>query len=62
MTKNTTKKFVRYREGAELYSMCQRKFERIAKEAGACYKIDKMVLVNTEMIDRYLEAFRLPPD
>ena len=32
------KKFVRYKEGAELYSMCQKKFERIAHDANAVYK------------------------
>lgn len=40
------KRFVRYKEGAELYSMCQSKFEDMAKEAGAIYKLNKLVLVN----------------
>lgn len=34
------KRFVRYKEGAEMYSMCQSKFEQMAKDAKA------MVLVN----------------
>lgn len=53
------KKFVRYKEGAELYSICQSKFEKLAKEAKAIYKIDKVVLVNTDIFDEYLETFRL---
>lgn len=53
------KKFVRYNEGAAIYSMCQTKFEQLAKDAGAIYKVDKLVLVNTEIIDEYLESFRL---
>ncbi|MBQ9489621.1 MAG: hypothetical protein IKO03_15555 [Lachnospiraceae bacterium] len=53
------KKFVRYKEGAEIYSMCQTKFERMARDAKAIYKLDKLVLVNTEIFDRYLETFRL---
>ena len=53
------KKFVRYKEGAELYSMCQSKFERLAKEAKATYKIDKVVLVNCERLEKYLEKFRV---
>ena len=53
------KKFVRYKEGAELYSMCQSKFERMAHDAKAVYKLDKLVLVNTELFERYLETFRL---
>jgi hypothetical protein len=56
-TKN--KKFVRYKEGAELYSMCQKKFERMAHDAGAVYKLDKLCLVNIELFERYLESFRL---
>lgn len=42
------KRFVRYKEGAELYSMCQSKFEDMAKEAGAIYKLNKLVLVNCD--------------
>ena len=35
---------------------------KLAKEAGATYKIDKLVLVNTEILDKYLESFRVPGD
>lgn len=58
-TKQYAKKFVRYKEGAEIYSMCQSKFEQIAKEAKATYKVGKLVLVNTEILDKYLELYRL---
>lgn len=53
------KKFVRYKEGAKLYSMGITKFQQIAKQAGAVYKINYMVLVNTEILDRYLERFKV---
>lgn len=53
------KKFVRYKEGAELYSMCQSKFEKMAKEARATYKLDKLVLVNCEIFEEYLESYRI---
>ena len=39
-------RFVRYKEGVALYSMCQTKFDRLAKNANAIYKVDKLVLVN----------------
>ena len=58
-TKQKVKKFVRYKEGAEMYSMCQSKFERMAHEAKATYKLDKLVLVNTELFEKYLETFRI---
>lgn len=53
------KKFVRYKSGAKLYDMSQSKFERLAKEAKATYKINKLVLVNTQILDEYLETFRI---
>ena len=49
------KRFVRYKEGAEMYSMCQSKFEKMAKEANAVYKL---VLVNCDIFEAYLETFR----
>lgn len=48
-------KYVRYKQGAEMYSMSQRKFETLAKEAGATYKIGQLVLVNLEILDHYIE-------
>lgn len=53
------RKFVRYKEGAELYSMSKSKFERLAKEAEATYKIDKIVLVNRDIFEQYIENFRV---
>ena len=53
------KHFVRYSEGAELYCMSERKFVDLAKEAKAVYKIDQTCLVNTDLVDQYLETFRI---
>ena len=58
-TKKMAKKFVRHQEGAELYSLGLTKFQELAKEAKAVYKIDKVVLVNCEILDQYLETFRV---
>ena len=41
-TKKIAKEFVRYQEGAELYSIGLTKFQELAKEAKAVYKIDKV--------------------
>ena len=57
-SKKRNKKFVRYPEGAELYSMGIQSFMKLAKEAGAVYKIRNIALVNTELFENYLEAFR----
>ncbi len=56
------KKFVRYEKGAELYDMCQKSFEKLARNANATYKVGKMVLVNTQIIDKYLETCRVIED
>jgi len=52
------RKFIRYREGAAKYSMGLSKFQQLAREAKAVYKIDGIILVNTEIFERYLEGFR----
>lgn len=57
LVKSGHKKFVRYEEGKVLYSMGLHSFQEIAKEAGAVYHIKRMVLVNTEKVDAYLENF-----
>ena len=57
--KNRARKFVRYREGPAVYGMGLSKFQQLAHEAKAVYKIDGIVLVNLEIFDKYLEGFRL---
>ncbi len=54
-----TTKYVRYATGAELYGMCQKTFEELAKKANARHKVGKIVLVSTELIDKYLETCRV---
>lgn len=42
-----------------MYSMGMNKFQTLAKDAGAVLKIDRMVLVDLETLDKYLETFRV---
>lgn len=58
--KTDKKRFIRFKEGAELYSMSQPKFEQLARDAGATYKLNKLVLVNIDIFEEYLESFRVP--
>ncbi len=53
------KVFVRYDEGARRYSMCKHSFMRLAADAGAVYKINKISLVNVKVFEEYLETFRV---
>ena len=49
------KKWVRYDEGAVMYSMGIHSFMDLAKEAKAVYNIKRICLVNTEKLDAYIE-------
>lgn len=57
LVRSRQKKYVRYKEGALLYSMGVHTFQDVAKEAGAVYHVKRCVLVNTEKLDQYLEHF-----
>ena len=51
------KKYVRYQEGAELYSMGVNTFREVARDAKATVRIKGIVLVNIEILEEYLELF-----
>lgn len=53
------KVYVRYDEGAEMYSMCKHTFMKLAADAHAVYKINRLILVNTKIFEEYLETFRV---
>ncbi len=57
-TRENAKRYVRYKEGAELYSIGLTKFQQLAKEAGAVIKVDKLVLVDCRRVEEFLESFR----
>ena len=60
--KTNNKRFVRYSEGAEMYSMSVSKFMQLAKDAKACYKVNQLGLANLEIIDAYIETSRIVDD
>ena len=57
-TRIDEKKFVRYKEGAQIYSMSEREFYNLAHDAKAVYKRNKMALVKVDVLDEYLEYFK----
>lgn len=57
--KDMKKRFVRYKEGADYYSIGKTKYIQMTKDAGACYKLDKLVLVNCDIFEEYLETFKM---
>lgn len=59
---NVRKRFVTYKEAAELYSMGLARIQEHTKMAGATYKMGNKVLVNTDIFEAYLEQYRIPGD
>ena len=56
----TNKRFIRTKEGTELYQMGKTKFMQIAREAGVLYKIDRSCLIEVEVFEDYLKSFKVP--
>lgn len=52
------KKFISYKEGAELLSLGLHSFEDLAKDAKAVYKIRGRSMINIQLVYEYMEAFR----
>ena len=50
--------FVRYKDGAFYYDMSERAFYDLAHKAHAMYKINKISLVNCDILDEYLFYFQ----
>ena len=56
---NSPRKFIRYKDGAQMYGMSLSSFKELAKNSGALYHpSEKVALINTEKLDEYLEYFR----
>lgn len=54
------KKYVSIKEATLLYSMGRDNVRQIALDAGALYQVKgKLLLINTEIFERYLEGFKL---
>ena len=58
-TQYPRRRFVRYKEGAELYCMSVTHFKSLARDAGAISKIGGTVLVDTDIIDKFIEYYRI---
>ena len=55
LVREGTKKYVRYDEGAKLYSIGRNSFIELARDADAVYKIKGCAVVNINKIDRFIE-------
>lgn len=46
--------FITLSDGAEYYGLGMKPFTRIAREAGAVYKIGKMVRIRRDLLEKYM--------
>ena len=61
-TEIAPRKFLRYKDGAELYGISPNLFKEIAREADAVYKVGVMALVNRQKFEEYLSYFYVDED
>ena len=52
------KRYVTYRQASIIYSVPYYAFVKMAKEANACWKIRKTVIVDLDRFDAYLETMK----
>lgn len=52
------RKYLRYKDAELVYSIQHKKLLELADRAGAIYRIDGYVLINSDIFDEYLEQFR----
>ena len=55
--KEKRKRFLRYKEACEEYGLGKNKLHDLAIEAGAVYKIDRVVLINCDIFEKHLEDY-----
>ena len=56
-SKGTRRKFLRYKEACQEYGICENKMHDLAIEAGAVYKIDRIVLINCDTLEEHLDKY-----
>ena len=52
------KAYIRYDEGAARYSMSVHSFMKLAAEAHAVYKVNRISLVKVKAFEEYLDTFK----
>ena len=57
-TKIRQSKYMKYREARAYYCLGMNIIQRLAKEAGATIRIGRIVMIDTEILDKYIDSFR----
>lgn len=59
ITEKNKKRYMTYAKAAEFYSLPYYSLVRLAKQADACWKIRRTVIVDLDKVDLYLEELRM---
>lgn len=59
-TDRTKKKWLRCKEATVKYGVSRPTIMNWAADSGALVRIDATILIDSEIIDRYIEGFRIP--
>jgi len=57
LTRAQGKKYVKYDEGAAMYSMGMNTFQRLAHEAQSTVRVGRSVWVNLDRFEKYFQTF-----
>ena len=57
-TKIRQSKYMRYREARAYYCLGMNTIQRLAKKAGATIRIGRIVMIDTEILNKYVDSFR----
>lgn len=52
------KKYLSYKEAEIVYSIQHKKLLELADDAGATIRIGRIVMIDTEILDKYIDSFR----
>lgn len=55
--KTGKRKYLRYDEACGYYGVSRNTLQKWVEESGAARKIEKVILINTEKVDEYIETF-----
>lgn len=57
-TKIRQSKYMRYQEARAYYCLGMNTIQRLTKEAGATIRIGRIVMIDTEILNKYVDSFR----
>lgn len=58
--KISRRKFIRVKEGVEKYNISRPTLMKLALESGAMIKIESTILLDDQVLEKYIESFRIP--